>query len=335
MKLMRNLRERFSRQEYIKSSTNTARTLSSSSLTSQMETLPTELHSSILSLACDMDERSAFNLLLASKYIHSVALPFRFYHVRVSEPSRFALAFCALEQQPAPTRVIRHLTIGDGSTNSHTQRRSGRGVYSSIGRLLELASPTLDSLDVSLYHISTVDQLHVISMSFPRLRQLTLFCRRLNGRAIKLPTMPQLESLHVIGDSLLIEEIPPIAPHLRTLHLQRYPIPKWFLEHLETIRDSTAGLPRKNPIPIPGGFIPHSAPSNDDLRRVDLMIACLDRFTVELGRPWCMEARYARLDVERRSFLDATRDALTSLATRLPVLVFREEALEERSTCGS
>lgn len=204
------------------------RTLSSCSSTSRMETLPTELQSFILSLACDLDERCSSNLLLTSKYIHSVTLPFRFYHIRVCDPRRLYLTLCALDQHTAHARAIRHLTVDDGSTSYRTQRRFARGVYSSIGRLLELASPTIDSLNLSLYHINTVDQLHVISTPVPHLRQLTLLCRRLNGRAIKLPTMPQLDSLHVIGDSLLIEEIPPIAPHLRTLHLQRYPIPKWF-----------------------------------------------------------------------------------------------------------
>jgi hypothetical protein len=293
-----------------------------------MDTLPTELHSVILSLACDQDRNLAPRLLLTSKYTHSVALPFRFYHVNISSSSDITGILLALEHAPPHLRSIRHFTFDDGPVSPHMRRRPTLCNTHSLRRLLNHASPTLQTLHFSLQQVKTVDQLLIFPDTLPRLLEFTLLCRRINGRSVSLPLMPQLHSLHVIGDSILIEELPPLAPNLRSLHLHRYPIPRWFLGCLESVHGAEAVLPRESHTTgadhITGGYLPNSSPSDEDMTRVDRLITRLDRFTVEFGQPWCMEARYARIDTERRGFLEATREALKLLAGRLPFLVLND-----------
>ncbi|KAJ3478402.1 hypothetical protein NLI96_g9773 [Meripilus lineatus] len=179
-----------------------------------METLPVELHSHILQLACTDDGSTARTLSLVSKYVHQIADPFLSQTLIVSGSDRLNLVANKLITSPNLRRRVRHLFLSDQkphetpASDQQTpptpddvpiQSQEGNEMPLII-QILDLTSQSLHSLGLNISNPRISPHLlgHVFSMTFPRL--YTLLAHGLYPFPYLPRSLPQLEYLHLSGN---------------------------------------------------------------------------------------------------------------------------------------
>ncbi|KAH8113580.1 hypothetical protein DFH11DRAFT_1599575 [Phellopilus nigrolimitatus] len=154
----------------------------------QLDNLPTELHTLIVSFACssppNFGEKSVSRVLaFVSRYWSSVALPYKYHSLRIAGPRALKSVLAHLENISEQQRRVRHLWIADRCHDSipgeiyievdeaHLHADSTKAI---VERLLALLAPSLYSLELhlkcSLYSTSLFAS--VWALYFPQLVSL-------------------------------------------------------------------------------------------------------------------------------------------------------------------
>ncbi|KAJ7289347.1 hypothetical protein C8J57DRAFT_1430211 [Mycena rebaudengoi] len=152
-----------------------------------METLPAELHSLVVELACASPAGGKTPLALsrANSYFHEIAAPFLFYTIVVTSQEQAEQLLLILESTPEHRRRIERLLLAPGV--------SARAVL----RLIHLAAPTLRALAVLTPPTASALLSAIFRTPFPHLTSLSV------RGLYPLPrpgAFPVLERLHLAGN---------------------------------------------------------------------------------------------------------------------------------------
>ncbi|KAF7355963.1 hypothetical protein MVEN_00925700 [Mycena venus] len=183
-----------------------------------MDSLPPELHSVIIELACALPfgGHSIRAMSLTSTYFHAVTAPFLFHTLAVSSQEQAEHLITLLERSPEPKRHIRRLFLGPAL---------GLAPASAL-RLLHLAAPTLRDLAAILTSSSSALLGAIFRAPFPNLKALAV------RGFYPLPrpgAFPALTHLHLAGNgspvglSAALARACPGLRHLRVSGLRSAP----------------------------------------------------------------------------------------------------------------
>ncbi|KAF8193877.1 hypothetical protein K438DRAFT_1828198 [Mycena galopus ATCC 62051] len=131
-----------------------------------MNSLPPELHSLIVELACasPFGGNTTRAISLTSTYFHAIATPFLFHTLALSCWQKAALLLPRLEVTPAPKRIIRRLFLGPNI---------GLAPALALG-LIRLAAPTLRDLAAFFTGFSSQIIGAIFREPFPHLKTLAV-----------------------------------------------------------------------------------------------------------------------------------------------------------------
>ncbi|KAI5121049.1 hypothetical protein M0805_008625 [Coniferiporia weirii] len=207
----------------------------------QIDILPPELHSHIVSFTCSSQTNSfdlpaAHALALVSRYWSSVAQPYKYHTLRVSGPRALRSLLTRLESLPEPHRRVRRLSLADRplcsppSSGGMTDEEVLYAEKAVISRLILLLSPTLHELELHLSNtfFSTAVFAGIWSHPFPQLLSLSLhgyYPFPISPAPDSDPNFPRLGHLSLDGVSNPYGLLAPgalcrTAPHLATLEVR-------------------------------------------------------------------------------------------------------------------